>query len=97
MHNRHHFAFALRQAMCFPEPPVGPPLDSFLNDNDAAFFLLHMEAVRHNRAWLTGQLFAQKRFDEAVCMLQATEAATERIAIVQASLVHLKPTHGSET
>lgn len=76
--------------MCFPEPPAGPCLDSFLKANEASDFLLHMEAVRHNRAWLTGQLVAQKRHDEAVGMLNATQAASERIALVQASLVRFK-------
>ena len=87
MRRRHHFAFRLRHAMCFPEPEAGRDLDEFLKAVDPQQYLFHMEVVGHNRWWLAGRLFRQKRYDEAVEMLRAARAAEEQIMLAQACLI----------
>ena len=87
MRREHHFAHGLRFAMNFPTPPPGPALQAFVEQVGFNTYALHCEAVAINREWLAGQLFKQRRFDEAVCMLTASEEARHHGLLLAGSLL----------
>ena len=87
MGRRHHFSIQLRNAVSFAEPSAGPELDHFIQAIDPMLYLFHMESVGHNRCWLSGCLFRQGRYDEAVTMLMAAEEVEAQIMLAQVSIL----------
>ena len=73
--------------MNYPEPPVGPQLDAFIQEVGIDRYVLHCESVAVNREWLAGQLFLQRQFDEAVCMLVAAEEARSHALLIAGSVL----------
>ena len=88
---KHELAYGLRFAMNFPEFELGDGLEEFIETADAQFYCQHLMAVAHNRRWLAGVLFKQRRFDEAVAILLGAEEAEQQLLIVEGLLTNHCP------